>query len=144
MLAQAQMVYPVAAMLLLTVVVMVLMLRERVAEMKARQLSLKSMPSSSQMSAVLQNTRAADHYRNLFEMPVFFHVLCVAVLATGLVGPAMVAMAWLYVALRVAHAVVHLGRNRIRHRLRVFGASCAVLAAMWVTFVVQLSLRALP
>ncbi len=142
MIAQVQILYPVAAMLLLTCIVMTLMLRERVGEMKARKLHLKTMPSSSQMSATLQNTRAADHYKNLFEMPVFFYVLCAALLATETVGAGIVAMAWVYVALRVVHAVIHVGYNRIMHRFYAFVASTALLVVMWAAFIMQLAMRA--
>ena len=48
---------------------------------------------------------------------------------------AMQALAWVYVAARVAHAYVHLGGNRIRHRLRVYFFSCLVLLAMWIYLV---------
>ena len=139
--SQVQILYPVAAMLLLTCVVMVFMLGERIAGMKQRKLHPKTMPSSSQMAATLQNTRAADHYKNLFEMPVFFYALCVALLATEMAGPGIVLMAWIYVALRVAHSVIHIGYNKIRHRLAVFVASTTLLVMMWAAFIAQLALR---
>ena len=74
--------YPIAAMVVLVSVVMALMLRERIAEMTARRIHPNKVASSSQMGAVLQNTRGADNFRNLFEMPVLFYVLCVANSAT--------------------------------------------------------------
>jgi hypothetical protein len=140
-LSQVQIVYPMLAMLVLTCIVLVAMLRERRAEVQARGLSMREIPSGSQMSSVLQNTRAADHYKNLFEMPVFFHALCLALLATEMVGAGIVAAAWLYVALRVAHCWIHLTYNRIKHRMRAFAASTTLLLVMWVAFAVQLALR---
>jgi len=139
--SQVQIVYPMLAMLALTCIVMVAMLRERAAEVKARGLSMREIPSGSQMSAVFLNTRAADHYKNLFEMPVFFHALCLALLATEMVGVGIVSAAWLYVALRVVHAWIHLTYNRVKHRMRVFAASTTLLMVMWVAFAVQLALR---
>ena len=139
--SQVQIVYPMLAMLLLTTVVMLAMVRERAAEVKARGLAMRDIPSGSQMAVVFQNTRAADHYKSLFEMPVFFHALCLALLATELVGPGIVAAAWLYVALRVLHCCIHLTYNRIRHSMRVFAASTTLLLAMWIAFAVQLALR---
>jgi hypothetical protein len=121
---------------------MLVMVRERAAEVKARGLTMRDIPSGSQMATVLQNTRAADHYRNLFEMPVFFHALCLALLTTELVGPGIVVAAWVYVALRVVHCWIHLTYNRVRHRMRVFATSTTLLLAMWVAFAVQLALRA--
>lgn len=139
--SQVQIVYPMLAMMLLTVVVMVAMLRERSAEVKARGLTMRDIPSGSQMATVLHNTRAADHYKNLFEMPVFFYALCLALLATEMVGTGIVVGAWIYVALRVVHAWIHLGSNRVGHRMRVFAASTTLLLAMWIAFAAQLALR---
>jgi hypothetical protein len=139
---QASILYPVAAMTGLVCVVMALLLRERIAEMKARRIHPQQLPSSSQMSATLQHTRAADNYKNLFEMPVLFYVLCLALFATQMAGGGFVLAAWAYVALRVLHSSIHVGYNRIMHRFSVFALSSALLLAMWIAFVVQLAQRA--
>lgn len=138
---QVHILYPMAAMMVLTCIVMGLMLRERVAEMKERRIHPQKVASSSQMSATLQNTRAADNYKNLFEMPVFFYALCLAVLATETAGPGMVGAAWAYVALRCVHSVIHVGYNKVMHRFYVFLASCLLLLGMWVTFIVDMASR---
>jgi hypothetical protein len=136
--SQTTILYPVVAMLLLVVVVMTLMLRERIAEMKSRRIHPQKVASSSQMSAVLQNTRAADHYKNLFEFPVFFYVLCLALLATQRVSTGFVWAAWAYVALRVVHSFIHLGYNQVMHRFQVFIVSSTLLLGMWLVFAFQL------
>ena len=128
-------------MLLLVAVVMALMLRERIAEMTERRIHPQKVASSSQMNAVLQNTRAADNYRNLFELPVLFYALCLALYATQGVNLAFVAAAWAYVGLRVLHSFIHIGYNKVMHRFSVFVTSSALLAAMWVAFVVQIAQR---
>lgn len=138
---QTAILYPVVAMLLLVAVVMTLMLRERIAEMKSRRIHPQKVASSSQMSAVLQNTRAADNYKNLFEFPVFFYVLCVALLATQMVSAGFVWAAWAFVALRVWHSVIHLGYNKVMHRFQVFIASSVLLLGMWLVLVYLLLSR---
>jgi hypothetical protein len=130
--------YPVAAMIGLTTVVAVVMLRERIAEIKARQLHLRDIPTSSKMNVVLENTRGADNYKNLFEMPVLFYALCVALFAAHMASPVFVGFAWAYVALRCAHSYVHVTYNKIRHRFNLFVASAAVLLVMWGGFIFQL------
>ncbi len=49
-----------------------------------------------------------------------------------LIGPA--AGAWLYVALRVVHSLIHCTYNKVMHRLSAFVASFALLVALWVAF----------
>ena len=134
--------YPIVAMLLLVAVVMALMLRERIGEMKTRRIHPQKVASSSQMSAVLQNTRAADNYKNLFEFPVFFYVLCLGLYATQLASPGFVWAAWAYVALRVVHSFIHVGYNKVMHRFQVFILSSVLLLAMWLAFAVQLAGKA--
>lgn len=132
--SQSAILYPIAAMLLLVAVVMALMLRERIAEMKSRRIHPQKVASSSQMSAVLQNTRASDNYKNLFELPVFFYVLCLALMATQLVSAGFVWAAWAFVALRVLHSFIHLGYNNVMHRFQVFMISSVLLIVMWAGF----------
>ena len=128
----AQILFPVAAMVALVMLMTVLMLRERVQEMKARRIHPQKVASSTQMAAVLLNTRAADNYKNLFEMPVLFYVCCLALLVLQAVTPLLLGLAWLYVVLRCVHSFIHLGYNKVMHRFNVFALSNAVLLVMWV------------
>lgn len=49
-----------------------------------------------------------------------------------------VALAWIFVTLRVAHSAIHIGPNTVRTRARVYIASSIALFAMWVGFVIDL------
>ena len=51
---------------------------------------------------------------NLLEVPVIFYALVLACLMTARVDATALALAWAYVALRVAHTVVHLTYNPSR------------------------------
>lgn len=74
---------------------------------------------------------------NLLEMPVLFYVVSLASHAARQVTPGLVVMAWAYVALRVAHSLVHITTNRISRRLMLFAASNFVLLAMWIRFLTR-------
>src|SRR5215471_9761222 len=63
--------------------------------------------------------KATRHFSNLFEAPVLFYVACVTAIATRQVTLLTVMLAWAYVALRAAHAYIHLGANRLRQRIPV-------------------------
>jgi hypothetical protein len=131
--AHAEFLYPVAAVVLLTFIVMAAMLKERIAEFKERRIHPQSAPSSTQLSAVLKNTKAADNYKNLLEMPVLFYALCVILMLTSKnLPPALLYMAWAYVALRYWHSFVHVGYNKVMTRFKIFLGSCAVLFVKWV------------
>lgn len=78
------------------------------------------------------------NYMNLLELPVLFYVVCLIVQFTGITTAGLVNLAWLYVALRLAHSFVHLTYNHVIHRLVVFASSNLVLIALWVLAGVKL------
>ena len=82
----------------------------------------------------------ADNLANLFEMPVLYFALVPLLLLTRHAGTIEVALAWLFVALRAVHSIVHTGSNVVRTRFYVYGLSTAVLAAMWLGFAIDLAL----
>ncbi len=70
------------------------------------------------------------NYMNLFEQPVLFYAVCLALLATGRTDPVYVWLGWAFVAARVLHSLVHIGYNGVMHRLYIFMAGYTILAAM--------------
>lgn len=82
--------------------------------------------------------RPAHNLANMFEMPVLYFGLVPLLLLTGRASLVQVALAWAYVGLRAWHSHLHIGANPIRLRARVYIASCAVLAAMWLGFAFDL------
>jgi len=78
------------------------------------------------------------NFMNLLEVPVLFYVLSLTCYVTQNAGAATVVLAWLYVALRVLHSLIHLSYNNVIHRLAVFAASNLVLAALWVRLLLDL------
>ena len=84
--------------------------------------------------------RPAHNLTNLLEMPVLYFALVPLLMLTGHASPTQVALGWAYVGLRAWHSHVHIGAHPIRLRARVYIASCAVLAAMWLGFAFDLLL----
>ena len=129
---------PIAAMVGLSAVVGGALLAQRTAEMRRRHIHPQSVATSALMAAKLERTNIADNFRNLFETPVLFYALCLAMAITQQVTTAMFVAAWAYVALRVLHSAIHCSYNRVMHRFAAFGAGFALLVGMWVVFVLQL------
>jgi hypothetical protein len=78
---------------------------------------------------------------NLLELPVLFYVACLALYVTHQVGTATLALAWIYVGLRLVHSMIHLTYNKVVHRLVPFAASNFVLLAIWLKFLWRIFLR---
>jgi len=82
-------------------------------------------------------TVANRNLMNLLEMPMLFYVACIAFYVTRHVDPGLLRLAWVFVALRLVHSLIHLTTNRVRHRLIAFAASNVVLVMIWIRFVRQ-------
>ena len=132
-------VYPMAAMVLLTMFVLVRMFRARVGAVKAGQIDANFYRLFQGATEPANAQKVSRNFSNLFEAPTLFYVVCLAAMITGVTGVLMVTFAWLYVAMRVVHTAIHLGPNKLRWRIRAYFASWLLLAALWVTLLVGLA-----
>ncbi len=80
-----------------------------------------------------------NNLANQFELPVLFHICCLALLVTGGVGTVMVVAAWVFVASRIVHTVIHVTSNRIRYRQPAFSLGFVVLALMWAQLALHIT-----
>lgn len=122
---------PGLAMVAVTFVVLIVMFRRRVAQMKRDRVRPQQVATSQQAAALYADVAPADHFRNLFEMPVLFYFALAVAAITGQVGPWVLGLAWAYVATRIVHGVIQCSYNRVMHRFRAFAASAFVLLALW-------------
>lgn len=79
------------------------------------------------------------NYMNLLELPVLFYVMCLSMYVTQHGDSSACTLAWMYVALRVLHSIIHLTYNNVIHRLVVFATSNFLLAGIWIRFFLQLA-----
>jgi len=75
---------------------------------------------------------ASNNFSNQFELPVLFYALGLLAPWAKSVGPVLVAGAWVFVASRVVHAVVHCGSNDLRFRRPAYFVGVVALAVMLV------------
>ncbi|HVQ62606.1 MAG TPA: MAPEG family protein [Burkholderiales bacterium] len=81
--------------------------------------------------------RPARAYMNLLELPVLFYVVCLLMLTTGRFDSVQVALAWVFVAARCAHAFIHVAFNYVPLRFAAFVAGVITLAVIWTRFASQ-------
>jgi hypothetical protein len=129
---------PALAMVALTFVVWWRMYFMRIGEMKRERIHPQSVATSAAMAARLKDTRAADNFRNLFELPVLFYLALVVAALTGQVTSVTLTLAWAFVALRVVHSAIHCSYNRVWHRFYAYLACGLVLWALWAVLAVGL------
>ena len=130
---------PCAAMVGLTALVWVKLYWDRIGEMRARRIDAQELATVAAAAGRLERPEAADNFRNLFEVPVLFYVLCIALVLNGGSTPGFVTAAWAYVALRSLHSLIHVTYNRVMHRFLVYVASTLLLFAMWGAFLARVT-----
>jgi hypothetical protein len=139
-LPQYAILLPPCAMALLTGYVWLRLGRDRLAEMRSRRIHPQQVSTARSAAETFQNVQSADHFRNLFEVPVLFYVLCGFLAITQLTTAFLLMCAWGYVVLRCLHTYIHLTHNTVVRRFQAFIASTIVLYVMWGIFAVQLVL----
>ncbi|MGB3813225.1 MAG: MAPEG family protein [Shinella sp.] len=77
---------------------------------------------------------------NQFELPVLFYAVSILLYLVDADNPVTVAGGWLFVALRYAHAYVHVTSNRLRYRRPLFIAGLLVVMLLWIWLGVWLAM----
>ncbi|MBW3550256.1 MAG: MAPEG family protein [Proteobacteria bacterium] len=122
---------PALAMAVLTFFVWWRMYFTRVGQMKRDRIHPQAVASSAQSAALLTDSRAADNFRNLFELPVLFYLALVVAAVTELATEVTLVLAWLFVALRVLHSAIHCTYNKVMHRFMSYALGGFVLWILW-------------
>jgi hypothetical protein len=131
--------WPAFAQVLLTIVVMIAMGRARATSMKTRKQSLDDVAMNRPADWDEQSTKAANLYKNHFEMPVLFFAAIGFTLALNINNPALVGLAWVFVATRAAQSYVHLGANKVAYRGLSFLIGALTVLLMWVTLALNVA-----
>jgi hypothetical protein len=77
-------------------------------------------------------------FSNQFELPVLFYLLSVLSVITHHADLVYLVLAWIFVALRVLQAFVHVTNNNVPRRGAFYGIGALVLLAMWLVFIVRI------
>jgi hypothetical protein len=72
------------------------------------------------------------NYMNLLELPLLFYLGMLLAHVTASTTSLLLALAWGYVALRIAHSLIHITYNHVLHRFLAFAASNLVLLGIWL------------
>ncbi len=129
--------YPVVAQIILTFIVYSFLpiVKKRALENNEVDLVRRPLHDDAWPDSVLKIT---NNVRNQFESPVLFYALCFMLWALSSVNAVVLSAAWLYVVLRVVHAIVHTGSNVVPIRKKVFMASTLVLMLLCVCVIYAL------
>jgi hypothetical protein len=129
------MLFPMVALATLTFAVLLLIPVRRFRAGIAGQIQYDDFKYGESARVPLEVSIPNRNMMNLLELPLLFYVACLTYLVIGGVSEYALALAWLYVGLRVVHSAIHVTYNRVRHRLVAFAASNVVLVMFWTNLV---------
>jgi hypothetical protein len=129
---------PALAMAALTLVVWWRMFFTRIGQMKRERIHPQAVATSAQAAARLTDSRAADNFRNLFELPVLFYLALVVAALTSQVTILTLSLAWAFVAMRTVHSAIQCSYNKVMHRFRAYVAGAIALWTLWAVIGVGL------
>lgn len=131
--------YPMFAMVLLTVVVLLSMAMFRFRLAKSRTVSLgyyRVYQGKGGEALPERFHQFANNFTNLCQMPTIFYAACCTIMALKLSDPLLTYLAWGYVAFRALHSYIHITYNNVMHRFPVFVLSNVIMMIMWLRIMV--------
>lgn len=132
--------WPMVAMVALTFGVWSMLFVRRIPKLKSEPVPLDLFRIRATRPMLSEQEMAAnDNLMNLFELPVLFYALCLALAVTGFDDRLFVLGAWAFVGLRLVHSVVHCTWNAVLLRFAAYLASTLVLLGLWLAFAVRLA-----
>ncbi len=128
----SQILAPVVALVLWSFVMMTWLVVTRVGAIKRLRLRLDpTQPGDGFKNQLPPDVRwKADNYNHLMEQPTLFYALALSLAVLGEGGGVNLVLAWLYVASRIAHSLVHATVNKIMLRFYIFGLGSLILLVL--------------
>jgi hypothetical protein len=81
-----------------------------------------------------------NNYNNQFELPVLFFAILPLLIMLVKVDWLQVALAWVFIASRILHSLIHMGANVIMQRGLAFVLGFFAIGLMWLWFGLRLFL----
>lgn len=138
---KADILAPAAVLVLWTLVMLVWMAGTRLPAMKAAGIDVsKTVGGRGQdLETVLPASInwKAHNYAHLVEQPTLFYAVVGILAIMGQISSVSVALAWTYVAIRIAHSLVQATTNRVALRFPLFAASSLILLALTVMALIR-------
>jgi hypothetical protein len=127
------MLTPVLALITWTLIIWTWMYALRIPAMQAAKVNPQDAAHPGSLSVLPASVRqVADNYNHLHEQPTVFYALAFYCVLAGTGDETNVALAWIYVALRVLHSLIQCTVNKVMLRFSVFVLCSLVLVAITV------------
>lgn len=76
--------------------------------------------------------KLGNNFDNQFQLPMLWYAGVAFTLILGLADGAAVVLSWAFLALRLGHSFIHVGRNLLVRRFYMFMAGAIILTLYWL------------
>ena len=128
---QIALLTPVFVLILWTFIIFLIMSYGRTRFMKDPQDAAHTKDLKGTLPAWVERT--GDNYNHLFEQPVAFYVVTLAIALINSIDPLMMQLAWTFVILRIIHSLVQLTFNLVLVRFMIFLIGWLIIAYMAIS-----------
>lgn len=127
---------PVLALMLLTFFVWCYMYFLRLQYVISNKIHAQKLATPEQCNTILPSyiNKPSNNFKNLFEAPIIFYVICILSVLTEQVDNTLVNLAWSFVAGRVTHSFFHCFVSSVTARFYAYFISSLILWAMLIKF----------
>lgn len=130
---------PMVALMGLTLLVWLYMYWLRLSFVARKRIAPQQLSSFEQINQQLPEriNRPAHNLKNLFELPVLFYGLCIAIEVIGVTDTVYLYLAWGFVVGRCVHSSIQCSNNWVTGRFVTYMLSSVLLWLMLLRFAVQ-------
>ena len=126
-------VHPLIGMVVLTLLVAIRLLYFNTWAVLSGEVHIKHFRLfDAGISLKLQSV--AQHYKNMFEMPILFYILCILLIINNNYTQFDVIIAWGFVLFRVLHSLARIPNKDVNLRFGLFTGSFIMLVIGWINF----------
>ena len=129
--SQITLLTPVFVLILWTFIIFLIMSYGRTRFMKDPQDAAHTKDLKGTLPAWVERT--GDNYNHLFEQPIAFYVVTLAIASINSIDPLMMQLAWAFVILRIIHSLVQLTFNLVLIRFMIFLIGWLIIAYMAIS-----------
>ena len=127
------MLTPVLALIVWTLIIWVWMYATRIPAIQKANINPNESIHPGSLDYLPSSVRVvADNYNHLHEQPVIFYALAFYTHLAGATDDINIALAWAYVALRVAHSFAQIVLKHVMTRFSLFALASIVLMVIAV------------
>jgi hypothetical protein len=121
---------PVLATLFLGFIIWIVMFATRFKAIAAEKIDAGelSTPEAVTEKMPMMARNPGNNFKNFFEVPTLFFVLCFYLFVSGMADSMYVNLAWTFVIFRYLHSFIQCSYNNVNHR---FGAYAIACFALW-------------